>query len=135
MNGKKLRLILIGSAVLLAFGAGWFAPVRGEEEGDAAAKALKESIARGKAYFRDPALGTNEKFCAECHENPDKPRLNLADRVNDYPKWDRREGSVITLGQKIDQMIDRMLKGEKKELGSPMLVDLEAYLMSISRDR
>jgi cytochrome c len=104
------------------------------QEADPAAEAKAEAIAKGKALFHDPGFGTKDRACAKCHEDSKRPKLHLKERVQDYPKWDRREKRVITLGQKIDQMIQRMLKGESLPLGSEKLVAIEAYLMSISRD-
>ena len=79
--------------------------------------------------------GTAWLLVQSVEEDPERPKLSLATRANTYPKWDRREGRVITLGQKINQMIVRMLKGKAEELGSERLVAIEAYLMKISRDR
>jgi len=109
-----------------------------EEEGEKArqaAEALKKAVEQGKKLFHDPSLGTKERACAKCHEDPEKEHLGLASRANTYPKWDRRERKVINLPQKMNQMIDRMLGGKKLELGSDRLVALEAYLMSISRKK
>ena len=109
-----------------------------EEEGEKArqaAAALKKAVDQGNELFRDPSLGTKERACAKCHEDPEKEHLGLAARANTYPKWDRRERKVISLPQKMNQMIDRMLGGKPLALGSDKLVALEAYLMSISRKK
>jgi cytochrome c len=99
-----------------------------------AADALAKAIALGKATFADEAFGTNGKSCRTCHEDPEKPNLNLASRIGDFPKWDRREKKVVTIGQKMNQMIEMNLKGKPEGLGSEKLVALEAYLMSIRQD-
>jgi cytochrome c len=130
---RRLVLILLtvlafATAALLVAG-----PLRGQEPPSDAAKALTKAVEQGNALFRDATFGTNGRSCMKCHENPAKPAMNLKTRVGDFPKWDKREARVITLGQKMNQMIVRMLKGEAEALGSEKLVAIEAYLMSISR--
>jgi cytochrome c len=123
-------LAAIGGAMILAVAA----PGRATDEEDSAAKAaeaLKKAVDEGNRLFRDPALGTSGKFCATCHEDAQKPKLALSSRVGDYPKWDRRADAVITLGQKVRQMIEKNVKGSPPDLGSAPLVALEAYLMSL----
>jgi len=122
-----IPLLLAAIAVAAALAA-----ARGKD--DPGEAALKKAVERGKALFHDKTLGTKERACATCHANPDKPKLHLPERV-DYPKYDRRGRRVVTLGWKINQMIERNLKGETRELGSDDLVAIEAYRRSISRDR
>jgi cytochrome c len=119
-----LAAILLGVVVVAA---------SGQEEKDPAAEALAAAVEQGRTIFRNEEFGTNGKACATCHENPDRPKLHLKDRVGDYPKYDKRERKVITLGQKINQMIERMVRGEPLELGSEKLVAIEAWLMEKAR--
>jgi cytochrome c len=95
--------------------------------------ALEKAVKLGRTIFTDKKLGKSGKSCADCHEKEARPKLHLKSRVGDYPKWERREKKVIILGQKLNQMIKRMVKGKEETLGSERLVALEAYLMSISR--
>jgi mono/diheme cytochrome c family protein len=110
-------------------------PVAGDENEAKAAEALKAAVAEGNRLFRDPTLGTSGKSCAICHEDPERPKLALAARAGGYPKWDRRADAVITLGQKIRQMIETNLKGTSPALGTASLVAIEAFLMSIASPR
>ncbi len=136
------RSILITGVSLLVAGASLFAFVApgltqggGEDESAKAAEAMKKAVDEGNRLFRDPALGTSGKSCASCHEDPEKPKLALAARIGDYPKWDRREGAVITLGQKLRQMVEKNVKGTAPELGSATLVAIESYLMTLRAAR
>jgi cytochrome c len=122
-----VALVLAVTVVVL----GSMPSLRGQE--NAGADALKKAVETGNALFRANDFGTISRSCAKCHENPRKPNMNLDKRVGDYPKWDRGHGKVITLGQKIQQMHRKMLKGEELPLGSEKLVAVEAYLMSLSR--
>ena len=108
----------------------------GESEAEKAAReALAKSVETGKSLFADKALGTTGKTCTTCHANPKKEKLHLKDRVGDYPKYDRGEKKIITLGQKIRRMIQRNLKGKEETLGSARLVAIEAYLMKLNRGK
>ena len=132
----QIRTLLAALALCVgAFALVPIAPSVGEEGStpDTAAEELAKAVKAGNALFRDTEFGTNDRACAKCHENPAKPDMNLKKRVGNYPKWDRREGKVITLGQKVSQMHTRMLKGQPEPLGSAKLVAIEAYLMSLSR--
>ena len=81
-----------------------------------------------------PLAPGNGRACSLCHDDSRRrPRLYLKKNLGEFPKWDRREKKVITLGQKINQMLVRNLQGEAEELGSEKLVALEAYLVHISR--
>jgi cytochrome c len=142
MNAIKLGVLVLAAAVAAGLAVSALPPgVSGQAgDGEKAAKPdpaveLAKAIETGRKLFNDKTLGAKDKACASCHEDPKKPKLSLAARANAYPKWDKREGRVVTLGRKIDQMIVRMLKGKPQGLGSERLVAIEAYLMSISRDR
>ena len=135
MSIRNLLPLLLFLAVALGVAAALMVPpAGGDEEGESEAeKALRLAVEDGKALFARVGLGTAEKSCASCHARPDRPKMNLGPRVGDFPKYERREKRVITLGQKINIMIVKMLKGEERTLGSEELVALEAYLMSLSR--
>lgn len=132
------RFVAVAFVLVLIAGVSGFSPWSSSQAQDAAApdpgaEALKKAVETGQTLFHSAEFGTNGRACAKCHENPRKPDMNLKKRVGDYPKWDRREGKVITLGQKINQMLQKMVKGQAEPLGSEKLVAVEAYLMSLSR--
>lgn len=135
MSMKHLPPLLLFFAVALAAAAALMvSPAGGEEEAESeAAKALRLAVEKGKGLFADASLGSAEKSCSSCHARSDRPKMNLGPRVGDFPKYERSADKVITLGQKINIMIQKMLKGEERVLGSEELVALEAYLMSLSR--
>jgi len=112
-----------------------FVPADGKDTAAEAKNALDKAVEAGKKLFADKKLGTNGKACADCHANPEKKKLHLKNRVGDYPKYDRREKRVVTIGTKINQMLERMLKGKKESLGSERLVAIEAYLMNLNRGK
>jgi cytochrome c len=127
-----ISLAVVVAALLVGTSAG---RAVGDEDAEKAAAALKKAVEEGSRLFRDAALGSSGRACAACHEDPEKPKLALASRAGGYPKWDRREDAVITLGQKIRQMIEKNLKGTPPELGSVALVSLEAYIASLVNAR
>src|SRR5262245_56741194 len=63
----------------------------------AAQDALDKAVARGKDLFHSGDLG--KKACASCHENAEKPQLNLSTRSFAYPAFSKRARAVISLGQ------------------------------------
>jgi cytochrome c553 len=85
-----------------------------------------ETVARGKALFADPSLGVGAKSCAGCH-TPESLR-NVADS---YPKSDARSGRLISLQERIGQMIVGQMGGKQLPLGDIRTVSLEAYLKSL----
>ena len=109
-------LLLLAGGVLAA------SAVRGQEDDGsdlspedrkAAEAAEKEALALGSKVFRDAALGTNDRSCATCHDNPKRPTLSLKGVSAKYPRWDRTAGRVITLQEKFVQMQERSLKARK----------------------
>lgn len=93
-----------------------------------ARKALLAAIDRGKTLWRG-SWGEGTKACAECHtEGPNRMR---AGRVRSYPKYDFGMGKVITLQQKLTQMIKEQSKGQPLPLGHEDLTAIEAYLNTI----
>ena len=124
--------LLIGAVAVAGLA---MSPAGGQEAATEATKALEKAEETGKKLFADKKFGTSGKSCADCHAKPARPKMHLKNRVGDYPKYDRREKRVITLGTKINQMIQRMLKGKEETLGSDRLVAIEAYLMKQNRDK
>jgi cytochrome c len=96
-----------------------------------AKEALDKSVTRGKELFHSKDLG--KKSCSECHENPDKPQFNLVTRPFGYPAYSVKKRSVVSLGQKINEMLTAKSRGKEMTLGSADLVALEAYVMSLKQ--
>src|SRR5262245_44171028 len=107
-------------AVAAAFTVGAFvaasvleaAPDDKDEQDDASAEkakiakeALDKAIARGNELFHQKDLGGGKKSCASCHENPEKPKLDLKTRAFSYPAYSNKAKAVVTLGTKINEML------------------------------
>ena len=89
---------------------------------------LKKAIEKGKELWRTPKA-KGAKSCVACHaRGPNK--LNLK-RVRSYPKYDKAMKKVVTLQQKLNQMIESKSKGKPFELGSDDLNALEAFLKTL----
>ena len=120
--------VLAASAVRGQDGGGELSP----EDAKAAAAAEKEALALGGRVFRDAALGTNDRSCATCHDNPKRPDLSLKGVVAEFPRWDRQAGRVITLQEKFVQMQERSLKARKAmPLGDARWTALEMHLRGL----
>ena len=139
-NSFKNWVVLAVAAVATVFvGASLYAGDDDDnDEDDAAAvkkiaaEALDKSVARGKELFHSKSLG--KKSCSECHENPDKPQFNLVTRQFGYPAYSVKKRSVVSLGQKINEMLAAKSRGKEMELGSADLVALEAYVTSLKKE-
>jgi cytochrome c len=104
-----------------------------EEDAAVAAQVAKEAmdrtVARGKELWTSKDLG--KKTCASCHENPEKPKLNLATRQFSYPAYSRRKKAVVTMQQKINEMIVANSRGKALDGDSADLAALDAYVASL----
>jgi len=134
MNRRRATLvplglaILAGGAVAVALGEGDLSPA----EQKAARAAEEKALALGGKVFTDPSLGTAERSCSTCHDNPQKPQLSLKGVVSRFPRWDRDAGKVITLQQKFVQMQERSLKAKKTlPLGDDRWNALEMHLRGL----
>jgi cytochrome c len=129
--------VVAGAAGAAVFAGACLYAADDDDEGDAAevrklaAEALEKSVARGKELFNSKDLG--KKTCVECHENPDKPQFNLVTRSFGYPAYSVKKRSVVSLGQKINEMLTAKSRGKEMALGSADLVALEAYVMSLKK--
>jgi cytochrome c len=138
-NSFRNWVVVAVAAGATAFvGAGLYAGEDDKDDADDAAEvkklaqdALDKSVARGKELFHAKNLG--KKSCSECHENPDKPQFNLVTRQFGYPAYSVKKRSVVSLGQKINEMLSAKTRGKELELGSADLVALEAYVMSLKK--
>jgi len=98
---------------------------RAREAEEAAAKA-------GAKVFRDEALGTAERSCSTCHDNPRKPELALRGVTGRFPRYDEDADRVITLQEKFVQMQERSLKARRTlPLGDPKWTALELFLKGL----
>lgn len=97
-------------------------------------EALAKAVAKGKELWLD--AGKEKRFkksCASCHDNPDKPQLNLATRSFAYPAYSRRRRAVVTMHQKIQEMVQHNSKGAPLDDKGPDVAALEAYVMSLRK--
>jgi cytochrome c len=138
MRQTSRRFVVAAAAAFVAVLAASALHAQDEEdEGDdaetrkIAQEHLSKSVARGKELFASKALG--KKSCAQCHEDPEKPNLNLATREYSYPAYSVKKKAVLSMGQKINEMLTGRSRGKEMELGSADIVALEAYMMSLKR--
>lgn len=96
-----------------------------------AAEALDKAVAKGKELWNSKDLG--KKSCASCHENPEKPNLNLATREWSYPAYSRRARSVVTLHQKTQEMLKFNSRGKPLDDAGADIAALAAYTMSLKK--
>jgi cytochrome c len=97
-------------------------------------EALAKAVARGKEIWLD--AGKEKRFkkaCTSCHDNPDKPTMNLATRPFAYPAYSRRRRGVVTMHQKLQEMIAHNSKGAPFDDKGPDIAALEAYVMSLRK--
>jgi cytochrome c len=129
-------------AALLALAAGAFtaaclaqdkkdddAPAPGQAE--AAKAAMDKALARGKELWNDKSLF--KKSCASCHENPDKPQLSMKTRVYSYPAFSRRKKGIVTMHQKIQEMVEYSAVGKPLDDKGTDIAALEAYVRSLKQ--
>ena len=133
--GRTLARTVATAAAAAAFAAVFVGAALHAGDEDAENKkvedeALAKAVTRGSELFHSKDLG--KKSCATCHENPDKPEFNLATRQFGYPKYSRKAKAVVSMGQKINEMLTTK-SGAAKEMDakSPDLVAIEAYVVSL----
>lgn len=119
----RLPILVLCLALLAAL---WVsAPAQGA---DKVHPQLKKAIEKGRELWRTPKA-KGAKSCVACHmRGPNKLTLK---RVRAYPKYDKAMKKVVTLQQKLNQMIKSKSKGEPLELGSDDLNALEAFLNTL----
>jgi len=107
--------------------------VGAEDDPEAAAKIAKEemdkAIARGKELWNSKELG--RKTCKQCHEDPDKPEDDLTQVEWTYPAYSRRARRVVTLQQKINEMIKYKARGKELDAAGADIAALAAYAESL----
>lgn len=135
---RSLRNTLLALATVAGFCVGLSAGgdlFAGDEEDLKAEKAriakeaLEKAVAKGKELWDSKELG--KKSCSSCHENPDKPQLDMTTREWSYPAYSRRKRAVVTLHQKIQEMIRYQARGKPLPDDSADLGALAAYVTSL----
>jgi cytochrome c len=133
---------LAGAAVVAAMGTAVVMAADDDEDDDddaaasaeqqkVAQEALTKAIARGKELWNDPKMG--KKTCAKCHDDPEKPKINLTTRPWSYPAYSRRKRNVVTLQQKIQEMIQFNTRGQPLDDKGADIAALEAYVVSLKK--
>lgn len=80
-------------------------------------------VAKGRAMWVDPDLGTNGVACAQCHPN-------AADtHPETYPKFQQQLGRVIALREMINWCMMNPLEGEPLDHDDPDMIAIEAYVV------
>ncbi len=102
------------------------------ESAKIAKEALDKAVAHGNELFHSGSLG--KKSCAACHENADKPELNLGTRAFNYPAYSRKAKAVVSLSQKINEMLTTKSGAQKAmDLSGSDVVAIEAYIGSLKK--
>jgi cytochrome c peroxidase len=133
MNRVRAAVVLLpvlaaGAAAALALGDDDLSPA----DLKAAQAAEQKALDLGRKVFTDLSLGTADRSCSTCHDNPQKPQLSLKGVTTRFPRWDRDAGKVITLQQKFVQMQERSLKARKTlPLGDERWIALEMHLRGL----
>ncbi len=117
-------LIVFASVLLVAM---FVVPARGEGKSKGEL-ALEKAREQGKALYRK-SWKPGAKTCVVCHSRG--PNKLTGVRVKQYPKYDKVMRKVVTIQQKINQMIKTKSGGKELPLGSPELNALEAYLSTL----
>lgn len=97
----------------------------------AAKAAMEKAVARGKELWN--STEGVKKSCAKCHDDPEKPKLDLSKREYSYPAYSRRKKAVVTLQQKINEMIKFNGRGEPIDANGTDIAALEAYVVSLRK--
>lgn len=131
---KRGLALAAGAAVLAAVLACNRDASGGDPEDEAAMRkaaeeAMTKAVERGKELFHTATLG--KKSCSTCHENEEKPALNLATRDFHYPAYSRKKKVIVTMTQKVNEMIQNNARGATLDGDSTELAALEAYIASI----
>jgi len=140
---KRTIVTMVAGALLAlagALGSGGLLHAADPDDDDAdptgerarvAAAALAKAVERGKALWSSKDLG--KKSCASCHEDPEKPNIDLSTRKWSYPAYSRRKRAVLTLQQKVNEMIQYNARGKPLDLDSSDAAALAAYCMSLCK--
>jgi cytochrome c len=127
MHARARLPLFLGAILAITVGAGALVFVR-DARGDAASDALAAAVKRGEELWKQHWT-QGQKSCADCHTSG--PNAMKASRAKSYPKFDKALGKVVTLQQKLNQMIVEKSRGTALDLGSADLTALEAYVSTL----
>jgi thiosulfate dehydrogenase len=105
------------------------------------AASLDDAAQQGASLFTHESFG-GSGTCEACHlsggrtqgQLPDGKAIpSLVGAAAHYPKYASRAHAVITLPQQIHNCIAGALQGTPPAFGSPQMVYLETYLVSLSK--
>jgi hypothetical protein len=113
----------------VALALGWGLLPERSASADAAADALRDAQARGKALWSQ-TWASGGKACSACHGGG-KNKLTGA-RLKSFPKWDKGVGKVATGQEKLNEMIVKKCGGTALDLGHADLTALEAYVATLN---
>jgi len=139
MRNSVKALVVAGAVVAAALFCANTSLHAGDDdsaEDAAAAKvakdALDKAVEQGNKLFHSKELG--KKSCASCHENAEKPNLSLTTRSFSYPAYSKKKRSIVSLGQKINEMLTaRSGAAKEMDLASADIVAIEAYVVSLTK--
>jgi cytochrome c len=137
---RTLGMLAVAAAVAV-FASSALRAAPEDDDGDAAEAAtvakdaLDKAVAKGDELFHSKAIGA--KSCASCHENPDKPNLDLKARPFGfglgYPSFSKRSKVVVTMQQKINEMVKFNSKGKELDHTGTDIAAIEAYVTSLKK--
>lgn len=143
MFQKSACLFAAAAFAAVAVGPIAFPPsaeAKEEEEDDAddaatkklADEAMAKAVARGKEIWNNKE-GTMKKSCASCHEDANKPNLDLKTRAYSYPAYHKRKKAIITMQQKLQDMVVQQCRGPALDDKGTDIAALEAYVASLRK--
>jgi cytochrome c len=128
----QLRSLIASLVVAFAGAAVAVALEDDDSKSPEATAAMAAAKTLGEKVWKDKALGTNDRSCSTCHDNPKRPDMSLKGVNDRFPRWDKSAGTVITLQEKFVQMHDKSLKTKKTlPLADERWTALEIYLRSL----
>ena len=132
---RPRRLLLALLIPVLLAGASWVHRAAQAEDPPVAdpavaRKAMSEAVKRGQTLWRQK-WSPEGKACFECHNQG--PNRMISRRIKAYPKYDFGLQKVVTVQEKMRQMIELMSKGKAPALGHADLTALEAYVSTVRR--
>ncbi|MFZ2491117.1 MAG: cytochrome C [Thermoanaerobaculia bacterium] len=121
---KTWTLFLLLAAILIGVTAGYQARADEFSKKDLERwdKEYMTVVAKGRALFTSPELGTNGVACAQCHPNAANTHPET------YPKFQKQLGRVIALRDMINWCIQQPLEGKPLAADDPRLVAMETYI-------
>jgi len=128
MSRKLIPLLLL----ILPLTIGAFllvAEVRGDEAADATAKKALEAVVKKGGVLWKKSWRRGAKACMSCHLRG--PNKMTSRRAASYPKYDKTLRKVVTVQEKINQMLKFKSGGKPMKLGSEDLTALEAYIKTL----